>query len=311
MSVKSQRTAYGEVLVELGAQREDVVVLEADLGKSTMSFMFEEKFPERYFEMGIAEANMISVATGLSLTDKVPFCSTFAVFASGRAYDQIRVGAIAGLNFNICGSSCGLSDFGDGSTHQSVEDIAIMRAIPGMTVLSPVDANETKKMVRAMANHPGPCYIRVNRSELPVVTEDAGEYKIGQIDVLYEDAKKDGYDAIIFATGVMVSMALEAAKKLTDMGLSVAVANVGTIKPLDKDAVIKLATKAKIIVTAEEHSVVGGLGSAISEALQGNLTRPIHYVGINDQFGTSAHSYNELLVHYGLTAESIIKAVTG
>jgi len=177
-------------------------------------------------------------------------------------------------------------------------------------VLSPVDANETKKMVRAMANHPGPCYIRVNRSELPVVTKDVGEYKIGQIDVLYEDAKKESYDAVIFATGVMVSMALEAAEKLTGMGLSVAVANVGTIKPLDKDAVIKLAEKSKLIVTAEEHSVVGGLGSAISETLQGNLTRPMRYVGISDQFGTSAHSYNELLIHYGLTAESIIKAVT-
>ncbi|MCL2397730.1 MAG: transketolase family protein [Defluviitaleaceae bacterium] len=308
MDVKSQRIAYGEALVELGTEHEGIVVLEADLGKSTMSFMFEEKFPCRYFEMGIAEANMISVATGLSLAGKVPFCSTFAVFATGRAYDQIRVGAIAGLNFNICGSSCGLSDFGDGSTHQSVEDIAIMRAIPGMTVLSPADAHQTKKMVRAMADHPGPCYIRVNRSDLPILTESVGEYKIGQIDVLRDGAESH---VVIFATGIMVSMALEAAEKLAETGIAATVANVGTIKPLDKAAVLALAAKAELVVTAEEHSIVGGLGSAISETLQGNLTRPIRYVGIDDQFGTSALTYDELLVHYGLTVENIVEAACG
>lgn len=304
MIKKSLRTAYGEALVELGSARNDIVALEADLGKSTMSYMFEAKFPERYFEMGIAEANMISTAIGLRLAGKTPFCSTFAVFASGRAYDQIRVGAIAGLNFNICGSSSGLSDFGDGSTHQAVEDMAIMRAIPGMTVLSPADAHEVKKMVRAMAHSSGPCYLRINRNELPVLTPEEGEYRIGQIDVL-----REGSDALVFATGVMVSKALEAAEKLTGMGVSCAVANVGTVKPLDKTAVINLAKKVKCVVTAEEHSVIGGLGSAVSGALQGNLSCPISYVGIEDLFGTSAYTYDELLTHYGLTPEAIVNAV--
>lgn len=301
MTTKSQRQAYGEALVELGKENKNVVVLEADLGKSTMSILFQNAYPERYFEMGIAEANMASTAAGLSLTGKVPFINSFAVFSTGRCYDQLRQTiSIAGLNVNICGSSAGLSDFGDGSTHQSVEDMAIMRAIPNMTVLVPVDAIETRKMVRAMAKHAGPCYIRINRNELPFYTSEEGEYVIGKLYPV-----REGRDVIVFANGVMVSKAMEAAESLEKEGLSVKVVNVSTVKPLDKAAVVAMAKGFKAVVTAEEHSVVGGLGSAIAEALAGVKDVPIGFVGIEDRFGTSAANYDELLVYYGLTADAV------
>lgn len=301
MTTKSQRQAYGEALVELGKENDKIVVLEADLGKSTMSILFQNAFPERYFEMGIAEANMASTAAGLSLTGKIPFINSFAVFATGRCFDQLRQTiSIAGLNVNICGSSAGLSDFGDGSTHQSVEDMATMRAIPNMTVLVPVDAIETRKMVRAMATHPGPCYIRINRNDLPFFTDEAGEFKIGKLYPV-----RDGRDVIVFANGVMVSKAVEAAESLAAEGVSVKVVNVSTVKPLDKQAVIALAKGFKAVVTAEEHSVIGGLGGAIAEALSEVKDIPLGMVGIEDRFGTSATNYDELLVYYGLTADAV------
>jgi len=305
MSTKSLRTAYGEALVALGKDNKDIVVLEADLGKSTMSILFQNAYPERFFEVGIAEQNMASTAAGLALTGKIPFTSSFAVFASGRAYDQLRQTiSIAKLNVKVCGSSSGLSDFGDGSTHQSVEDMAIMRAIPNMTVLVPVDAVETRKMVKAMVAWPGPVYLRINRADLPIFTSEEGDYQIGKLYVM-----KEGKDAVVFANGVMVSKALEAAKALEDQGISVKVVNVSTVKPLDRQAVIDCARGFRGVVAAEEHSIIGGLGSAIAEALRGETGKRLEFVGIQDSFGTSATNYEELLRYYGLTADAIIKSV--
>jgi transketolase len=304
MNAKSQRIAYGEALVELGKVNFNVVVLEADLGKSTMSYLFEQAFPKRYFEMGIAEQNMASTAAGLSLAGKIPFINTFAVFVSGRAYDQIRQTiSIAKLNVKICGSSSGLSDFGDGSTHQDIEDMAIMRAIPNMTVLVPVDAVETKKMVRAMAEYSGPVYIRINRNDLPILTPEDEKYEIGKLYSI-----KDGSDVVVFANGVMVSKALEAANILKEQGISVKVVNVSTVKPLDREAVIAMVRDCQGVVTAEEHSIIGGLGGAIAEALRLE-NKPVDFVGVRDTFGTSASNYHELLEYYGLTSQAIVKAV--
>ena len=305
MLVKNQRRAYGETLVKMGVENKNVVVLEADLGKSTMSCLFQEAFPERYFEMGIAEANMASTAAGLSLTGKIPFIGSFAVFASGRAYDQIRQSiCIAGLNVKICGSSSGLSDFGDGSTHQAVEDVAIMRAIPNMTVLVPADAVETEKMVRAMVENHGPMYIRISRNDLPVYTPEEQEFKIGRMYTI-----KEGGDAVIFANGIMISKAVSAAAELEKIGISAKVVNVSTVKPLDRTELLQALGSAGGIVTAEEHSLIGGLGSAIGEAMAGCVELPVRHIGIKDRFGTSAGSYDELLEEYGLTEAEIIKAV--
>jgi transketolase len=305
MITKSQRTAYGETLVALGKDNKDIVVLEADLGKSTMSILFQNAYPDRFFEMGIAEQNMASTAAGLALTGKIPFINSFAVFASGRAYDQLRQTiSIAKLNVKICGSSSGVSDFGDGSTHQSVEDMAIMRAIPNMTVLVPVDAVETRKMVKAMVGWPGPVYLRVNRNELPIFTSEESAYEIGKLYTI-----REGKDAVVFANGVMVSKAIEAAETLEKEGISVKVVNVSTVKPLDQQAVINCTKGFKGVVTAEEHSIIGGLGGAIAEALRGVKGQPLEFVGIQDKFGTSAYNYEELLAFYGLTAEAIADSV--
>ena len=305
MATNSLRTAYGEALVEQGKENPNIVVLEADLGKSTMSNLFQNAYPERYFEMGIAEANMASTAAGLALTGKIPFINSFAVFSTGRCYDQLRQTiSIAGLNVKICGSSAGLSDYGDGSTHQSVEDMGLMRAIPGMTVLVPVDAVETTKMVAAMVSNPGPMYIRINRNDLPIVTPTAPPFEIGKLYTIQE-----GKDVVVFANGVMVSRALTAAEELKAEGVSVKVVNVSTIKPLDRQAVIDCAKGMKAVVTAEEHSVIGGLGSAIAEALRLEKGVSLDFVGIEDVFGTSALNYDELIEHYGLTAKAIADKV--
>jgi len=301
----SLRKAYGEALVELGRENRNIVVLEADLGKSTMSCLFKEAFPERYFEMGIAEQNMASVAAGLALTGKIAFYSTFAVFASGRAYDQIRCSiAIPRANVRICGSSCGLSDFGDGKTHQSVEDANILCAMPNMTVLNPVDAVETQKMMKALASYQGPAYIRINRNDLPVFTPESGDYQIGKIYPITE-----GDDAAIFTTGVMVSKSIEAAEKLKAEGIAVQVLNVSTLKPLLKEEVLKFARGKKAIITAEESVRSGGLGSAIASLLFGEVNATFAQVAIDDQFGISAHSYEELLVKFGLSATDVYNAV--
>ena len=245
MSDTNQRMVYGNTLVELGRQDERIVVLDADLGGSTMGKLFEAEFPERHFEMGIAEANMTSVAAGLAQTGKIPFTNSFAVFAGGRAYDQIRQTiAIGKLNVKICGSSSGLSDFGDGATHQCVEDMAIFRAVPNMTVICPADANETREAVKAIAQMKGPCYLRLNRNDYPNVTEEGARFEIGVPRIL-----KHGTDVALFAAGYMTGVALEAAKEL-EGSISVRVINVSTIKPMNKEVMRKMAEGCRAVVTA-------------------------------------------------------------
>jgi transketolase len=303
MSYTNQRLAYGNTLVEIGKENEKIVVLDADLCGSTMGKIFEQQFPDRHIELGIAEADMVSVSAGLAQTGKIPFANSFAVFISGRAFDQIRQTiAIGKLNVKLVGSSAGLSDFGDGATHQSVEDIAIMRAIPNMVVLCPADANETVEATKAIAKYHGPVYMRLNRNDYDNVTKEGTPFKIGEPTVL-----KEGKDIVVFATGYMVGLALKAAESLKD-SVSVKVVNVSTIKPLNNERIIELAKDCKAVVTAEEHSVVGGLGSAVAEALCKSY-KPIEFVGIKDEFGCSAHNYLELLDHYGLTQEVIEEAI--
>jgi transketolase len=305
METLNLRKAYGEALVEAGKINNNIVVLEADLGKSTMSSLFKEAYPERYFEMGIAEQNMTSTAAGFALAGKIPFTGTFAVFAAGRAYDQIRCSvAIPRANVKLVGSSCGLSDFGDGKTHQSVEDGNIIRAIPNMVVLNPADAAEVKKMMPALIKYQGPVYLRINRNDLPVYTAPEGAYEIGKIYPL-----SGGDDAVIYATGVMVGKAMEAAAKLEAEGIRVTVANVSTLKPLPTEEVLKYAAGKKAVVTAEESVRTGGLGQAIGSILMGNIHLPFEQIAIDDLFGASARNYEELLRQYGLAAEDVYRAV--
>lgn len=291
MKMSNQRTVYGQTLVELGKENQRIVVLEADLGKSTQSYAFSQEFPERYFEMGIAEADMTSFAAGLSLTGKIPFTNSFAVFAAGRAYDQIRQGiAIPKLNVKIVGSSAGMSDFGDGATHQSVEDVAIMRAIPNMTVLVPADAPQLKAMVKWMVDYDGPVYLRVSRNDLPEVT---GEHP----DPITPAVLREGTDAAVVACGIMVAPALEAAEKLAAEGISVRVINVPCVKPFADEKVKELLAGVEKIVAAEEHSYIGGLSQALAWALRGD-GRPLETVSIPDVFGQSASTPQELsLIH--------------
>ena len=302
---KATRAAYGETLVEMLAEGLDVYAVDADLAGSTTISRLCEADTKRLVNVGIAEQNMASTAAGMALAGKMPFYSTFAVFAAGRAYDQIRCSiAIPGLNVRICGSSCGLSDFGDGKTHQSVEDANILRAMPHMTVLNPADAVETAKMMRALVSHNGPAYIRINRNDLPVFTPVEGDYQIGKIYPVTE-----GGDAVIFATGVMVSKSVEAAEKLKACGIGVQVVNVSTLKPLLKEEVLRYAAGKKAVITAEEAVITGGLGSAIASLLLGEIHVPFRQIAIDDVFGTSAHSYEELLVKYWLGTGDICGAV--
>ncbi|MDD4082983.1 MAG: transketolase C-terminal domain-containing protein [Sphaerochaetaceae bacterium] len=304
MQLDSLRKAYGLELVELGKQDKNVVVLEADLGKSTMSCLFQDIYPERYFQMGIAEQNMASVSAGLSLTGKIPFYSTFAVFATGRAYDQIRSSiCIPNLNVKICGSSAGLSDYGDGKTHQSIDDIALMRVLPNMKVFVPVDANETRAIMKAIHEEKGPAYIRISRADFPEITEPNKPYRIGQMTKVNE-----GKDLVIFAYGTMVHQALKAEKMLEKNGLSARIVNVSTIKPLDVEQLKEYSKDMNNIMVLDEHSKFAGLGGAISEALAKEKLS-IDILGIEDSFGCSASDYDILLNHYGLSPEAIVKRV--
>jgi transketolase len=300
------REAYGLALLELGRINRDVVALEADLGKSTRSVLFQEAFPDRYFQMGIAEQNMAATAAGLALAGKIPFIHSFAVFATGRAYDQLRNAiCIPGLKVRICGSSSGLSDFGDGKTHQSVEDLTLMRALPGMTVLSPMDGLETARMMDCLIDWPGPAYIRINRSDLPLLYPAHEPYQIGKITCL-----RAGSDAALLATGVMVGRSLAAAELLAEKGIAAGVYNISTIKPLDAEALIGAVAGVRAIVVAEEHNRIGGLGSAVLEALRTVPHPPVELVGIADCFGLSAACYDEILTHFGLTAQAVAGAAS-
>jgi transketolase len=297
----NMREAYGLALLELGRRNRNVVALEADLGKSTRSVLFQEVFPERYFQMGIAEQNMAATAAGLALTGKIPFIHSFAVFATGRAYDQLRNAVcIPRLNVRICGSSSGLSDFGDGKTHQSVEDVNLMRALPGMTVLSPVDGMETMKMMECLIDFPGPVYIRINRSDLPFVYPEGESYEMGKITRL-----RKGSDVALLGAGVMVSRSLEAAKILAARGVEAGVYNVSTIKPINREALLAAVAGVRAIVVSEEHNLIGGLGSAVLETLRAVAHAPVELVGIQDCFGQSAACYEDILNHFGLTAEAV------
>lgn len=301
MTAPNLRSAYGESLVRLGKKDARVMALEADLGKSTQSVMFQAEFPDRYFQMGIAEQDMTSTAAGMALAGMIPFVHSFAIFATGRAYDQLRNSiCVPNLNVRICGSSAGLSDFGDGKTHQSVEDVALMRAVPNMSVICPADSIECEKMMDCLLDWQGPVYIRINRNDLPFVTPPDEPYKIGKVTKL-----REGKHVAIFASGIMVSKALEAAEALAKDGISARIVNVSTIKPLDREAVIRYAAGVDAIVTAEEHSLIGGLGSAIVEALRGVSHAPVEFVGIPDTFGISAEGYDGLMARYGLTAVAI------
>ena len=305
MSKKSTRQAYGEALVELGKVNKDVVVLDADLTKSTKTNLFQEKFPERHFNVGIAEADLIGTAAGLATCGKIAFASTFAMFAAGRGFEQIRnTVAYPKLNVKIAPTHAGISVGEDGGSHQSVEDIALMRAIPGMVVLSPADAVETKKMVFAAAEYNGPVYIRMGRLDVETIFDEATyDFQIGIANTV-----REGNDVTIASTGLMTAEALKAADILAKEGISVRVINVGTIKPLDGETILKAAQETKFIITAEEHSVIGGLGSAVSEFLSEVHPTKVKKLGLYDKFGQSGKA-NELLEKYELTAAKLVAMV--
>lgn len=304
MSKKSTRQAYGEALVELGKINKDVVVIDADLSGSTKTSMFKKEFPERHFNVGIAEADLIGTAAGFATCGKVVFASTFAMFAAGRAFEQIRnTVAYPKLNVKIAPTHAGISVGEDGGSHQSVEDIALMRSIPGMVVLSPADAVETKKMIFAAAEYNGPVYIRMGRLDINTILPEDYDFQIGIANTL-----REGNDVTIAATGLMVERALEAAQTLEKEGISVRVINVGTIKPLDGETILKAAKETKFIITAEEHSVIGGLGSAVSEFLSEVYPTKVKKLGIYDKFGQSGKG-EELLEKYDLTAAKLVQMV--
>ena len=294
------RDAYGEALASLGTARHDLVVLDADLSGSTKTSTFKKAFPERFFNLGIAEQNLMGVAAGMASCGKLAFASTFAVFACGRAYDQIRnTICYPALNVKIAATHAGLTVGEDGGSHQMLEDIALMRALPNMTVLVPADGIETKDAVLAAAEMDGPCYIRLGRPKVPVVTPANADFKIGKATVL-----RDGKDLCIIACGVMVAKALEAAERLQEEGIDTAVVNMASIKPIDRDTIVHYAEKTGAIVTAEEHNRFGGLFSAVSEVLAEEAPVPALAVAVNDTFGQSG-TPDALLSHYGLTVESI------
>ena len=293
------REAYGKALVELGEQNKNVVVLDADLAGATMTKFFKAAHPDRFFDCGIAEANMMNIGAGLSTMGLIPFCSTFAMFGAGRAYEQIR-NSIAYPKFNvkICCSHAGVSVGEDGGSHQSIEDIGLMRLIPGMTVIVPADANEARKATFALAEFQGPAYMRLARLATPVFEEDY-PFEIGKANVL-----REGKDVVVFACGLMVNEALEAAKLLSAEGIEISVINVHTIKPIDAACVTEYAQKCGNVVTVEEHSVIGGLGDAVADVLMGKVCCKFRKIGVNDQFGQSGKAA-DVLREYGLTADQI------
>ena len=301
---KSTREAYGEALALLGKENEKLVVLDADLSGSTKTGTFKKAFPDRFFNFGIAEADMICAAAGFAFSGYVPFASTFAVFGTGRAYEQIRnTVAYTGANVKLAFTHAGLSVGEDGGSHQSLEDISLMRVLPGMTVFCPCDAAETFKVVKAAAEIDGPVYIRLSRPGTDDVTGDSTPFVPGKAVVL-----RDGSDAAIFATGLMVTRALKAADILAAEGISAAVVDVHTIKPLDEECILSYNGKVRAIVTAEEHFITGGLGSAVAEVIAGKGGAKFDRVGVEDKFGQSG-APSVLFEKYGLTAENIAAKV--
>ena len=302
MEKQATREAYGQALEELGAVRQDVVVLDADLSKSTKTSMFQSKYPERFFNAGIAEQNLMGLAAGFAAAGKVPFASTFAVFATGRAYDQIRNSiCYPRLNVKIAATHAGITVGEDGGSHQALEDINLMRGLPNMTVLVPADGPEAKNAVKAAAEYEGPVYIRLGRSGVPTITDADAPFVIGKGRVM-----REGSDVTLIGCGMMVAKALEAADALAEEGVSAAVIDMSTIKPIDRELIVEWAKKTGAIVTAEEHNVIGGLGSAVAEVLVEEALVPMDRVGIEDVFGESGTG-GELVEKYRLTAEHIVE----
>jgi len=298
------RDVYGKTLVELGHENPDIVVLDADLAPSTMTYFFKNEFPERFIEVGIAEANMIGISCGLAANGKIPFASTFAVFATSRCFDQIRVSvAQAGLNVKIVSTHSGLTVGEDGASHQALEDLALICSLPGFTVIVPADGIETKQVIRAVATHNGPCYVRLIRGKLPLVCDSAYRFEIGKAYTM-----KQGTDATIMAIGTMVAPALEAAAALEKENISCRVLNMSTLKPIDEAAVLKAAAETGVIVTAEEHQEHGGLGSIVARITAKHQPVPMGFVAVKDKFGMSGKPA-ELLERYGLTSKEIANAV--
>ena len=299
------REAYGKALAALANTNENVVVLDADLSKSTKTADFKAVAPERFFNMGIAEGNMMGVAAGLSTCGKVPFVSTFAMFAAGRAFEQIRNSiCYPKLNVKVCATHAGLTVGEDGASHQAIEDISLMRSVPNMVVINPADDIETEAAIKAVAEMEGPCYVRLGRMAVSRVNDETNyNFVIGKGITLAE-----GNDVAIIATGIMVEAALEAKEELAKEGINTRVINIHTIKPIDEELIIKAAKETGVIVTAEEHSVIGGLGSAVAEVVSENCPVPVLRVGVKDIFGESGKP-NELLEKYGLTSNDIVNKV--
>lgn len=300
------RAAYGHVLKTEVYKNPNVVVLEADLGNATKSNAFKEVAPERYFNMGISEQDLIGTAAGFAAAGKIPLASTFAVFATGRAFEQVRNSVCyPKLNVKICATHAGLTVGADGGSHQAIEDISLMRTLPNMTVINPADAKEAETAVLAAIDYQGPVYIRLGRAETKDIHDDSYHFEWGKAEVL-----RQGSDVTIFATGIMTAKALDAAETLAKQGVQAEVINVHTIKPLDEETVIASAKKTGKVVTAEEHSIIGGLGSAVAEVLARQCPTKQAFVGVQDSFGESG-SPNDLLEKYGLTTEAIVKAAVG
>lgn len=298
------RDAYGKTLVALGEENENIVVLDADLSCSTKTQGFAKKFPQRFFNMGVAEQDLIGTAAGFALAGKIPFASSFAMFAVGRAWEVLRNSvAYPHLNVKVCATHAGLTVGEDGASHQIIEDLAITRVMPGMTVLVPADGLETDLIIRAAAKHKGPVYVRLGRAKVPTLFDKHYSFEIGKANLL-----KEGSQITLVACGIMVAPSLEAAQVLNEKGMSVEVINCASIKPLDRDTLLKSAQKTKLVVTLEEHSVIGGLGSAVAELLSEYGIKLIR-LGVQDEWGQSAPA-EILLKHYELTTEHIVRKVT-
>lgn len=299
------REAYGKALAELAGLNNNIVVLDADLSKSTKTADFKAVCEERFFNMGIAEGNMMGVAAGLATCGKIPFVSTFAMFAAGRAFEQIRNSiCYPKLNVKVCATHAGLTVGEDGASHQAIEDLSLMRSIPNMTVICPSDAVETVAAIKAIADYDGPCYVRLGRATVNIINdENTYEFKIGKGVTL-----ADGNDVTIVATGIMVDVALEAKEELRKEGINARVINIHTLKPIDKEVLVKAAKETGAIVTVEEHNVIGGLGSAVAEVLTEEVPVPILKVGVQDVFGESGLP-DQLLEAYGLTTDNVVEKV--
>ena len=298
------RDGYGKALLKLIGNGKPVVALDADVAKSTRTVWVRDQSPEHFLDMGIAEQDMVGTASGLALGGMIPFASTYGVFLAGRAWDQIRTTVCYNnLNVKLAGAHAGISVGPDGATHQALEDVALMRVLPNMTVVVPCDAVETEKATLALAEREGPCYIRFGRETVPVITDEDSPFEIGKANVL-----RDGKDAVLFANGAMVYEGLEAAKQLAGEGIDLMVVNLHTVKPLDQEAVVAAAQKTGRVITAEEHQAAGGMGSAVAECLAQHYPVPMRILGMQDGFGESG-APDELMKRYGFSSDAIYQAV--